>query len=371
MTGSGSVTVQHPACRAISRAPGAMHSSLAALDASRMDRLAVAIGRAVGTRGAVLCFHGLDVDAAPSRSSMHVPLRLLEATVAVVQRLWTIVPLRELVTRHVAGRGTAGLVALTADDAYASLLAAEPFLKRSGVPFAVFVVSDALATGRIFWWDRIDDLFPLAPPERWRRFEDECGLPGTYRRGQPEDEDPLHPLRQWLLAEHAGRWPETLEEPLFRLEKDLGRRTIQRSMTEAELAGFVARAGIEVGIHTVSHAVLPFLPDDELVREIVHCHRELRSRFRDVLPYLAVPFGLFDARTLRLAAQAGMTVSLTVTGVPLPPQFVPELGMPRLCVVREYTPGILALKLSGAAALVNRLRGRRFTPYPALPSPTT
>jgi peptidoglycan/xylan/chitin deacetylase (PgdA/CDA1 family) len=348
-----------------------MRPSLTVLNASWTNRLAVAIGRVVGTRGAVLCFHGLDVDAAPPRSSMHVPLQLLEAAVAVAQSLATIVPLRELVSRHVTGRGTAGLIALTADDAYASLLAAEPFLKRCGVPFTVFVVSGALATGRTFWWDRIDDLFPLAPPERWRRFENECGLPETYRRGQPVDEGPLRPLRQWLLAEHAGRWPDALEEPLFRLEEDLGRRTVQRSMTEAELAGFVARAGIEVGIHTLSHAVLPFLPDDEVLREISQCHQELRSRFPDVLPYLAVPFGLFDARTLRLAAEAGMTVSLTLTGAQLQTQFVPELGMPRLCVVRECTPARFALKLCGVGTLLNRLRGGSLTPYPALPSPTT
>jgi hypothetical protein len=117
--------------------------------------------------------------------------------------------------------------------------------------------------------------------------------------------------------------------------------------------------------------VLPFLSDDELVGEIAQCYKELRSRFPAVLPYLAVPFGLFDARTLRLAADAGMTASLTLTGVPLCSRFVPKLGMPRLCVVREWTPGILALKLSRAGPLVNRLRDRRFTPYPALPSPTT
>lgn len=340
-----------------------------ASDAPSIVRLAVAIGRVVGTRGAILCFHGLDVDAAPSRASIHLPLHSLEASVAVVRSLATIVPLRELVTRHVAGRGTAGLVALTADDAYASLLAAEPFLRQSAVPFAVFVVSDA--RGRSFWWDRIDDLFPLAPADRWRRFEDECGLPENYRRGQPADEGPLRPLRQWVLAEHAGRWPKALEESLFRLEEDLGRRTAQRSMTETELAGFVSRTGTEVGVHTVSHAVLPFLPDDEVVREIAHCHEDLRSRFPEVLPYLAVPFGLCDARTLRLAAEGGMTVSLTLAGGPLLTRFVPELGMPRLCVMRECTPGILALQLSGVAAVGNRLRRRRVIPYPSLPSPTT
>jgi peptidoglycan/xylan/chitin deacetylase (PgdA/CDA1 family) len=338
---------------------------------SWVDHLAAAVGRVAGTRGAVLCFHGIDVDGVPSRSSMHVPLGLLEAVVDTIQGLGTLVPLRDLVTRHVAGRSTAGLVALTADDGYASWLVAEPFLKRHGVPLTIFAVSDALAPGRRFWWDRIDDSASRARPERWRRFEEECGLPEAYRRGHPAAEGPARPLRQWVLAEHAGRWPRTLEESLARLEDELGPRTPQRSMTEPELAGFLARTGAQVGVHTVSHAALPFLPDDELVSEIRQGYEALRARFRDALPYLAIPFGLFDARTLRLAAEAGMTVSLTLAGCPLDRPFAAPLGVPRLCVVREHTPGMLALKASGVAALLSRVRGRTATPYPVLPSATT
>jgi peptidoglycan/xylan/chitin deacetylase (PgdA/CDA1 family) len=348
-----------------------MPAGFSPLAVSWTDRIAAAVGRAAGTRGAVLCFHGLDVDAAPAGSSMHIPVGLLEAVVSTVQSLAPLVPLGDLVSRYVAGRSTAGLVALTSDDAYASLFAAEPFLKRSGVPLTVFAVSGALTTGRTFWWDRIDESAPRTSPERWRRFEDECGLPESYRRGQPAAEGPARPLRQWVLAEHAGSWPKPLEEPLGRLEDELGWRTPQRSMTERELAGFVARTGAQVGVHTVSHSALPFLPDHELLEEIRRCHDELRARLRDVVPYLAVPFGLFDARTVRLAAEAGMTVSLTLAGSPLDRPFAPALGMPRLCVAREHAPGILALKVSGVAALLDRVRGRTTSPYPILPSPTT
>jgi peptidoglycan/xylan/chitin deacetylase (PgdA/CDA1 family) len=270
-----------------------------------------------------------------------------------------------------AGRSASGLIALTADDAYASLLAAEPILERRRVPFSVFVVSDALATGQSFWWDRIEDLFPLTSAERWRRFEDECGLPEAYRRGQPADEGPIRPLRQWLLACHAGCWPETLEATLRRLEDELGSRTAQRSMTESELAGFVARTGTSIGVHTLSHPVLPFLSDDQVVDEIARGHDALRARFADVLPYLAVPFGLYDDRVLRLALKAGMKVSLTLAGTPVRTSVTPEVDMARICVVREYTTGVLALKLSGVAALADRLRGRRHSPYPRLPSSTS
>jgi len=230
-------------------------------------------------------------------------------------------------------------------------------------------VSGALTTGQTYWWDRIDDAFPLASAGRWRGFEDECGLPESYRQGQPAEEGPSRPIRQWLLAEHAGRWPAILDAPMARLEADVGGPTRQRSMTESELTHFVARTSAQLGIHTVSHAALPFLSDDELVREIAGCHGELRARFRDVLPYVAIPFGLFDARTLRLATEAGMTASLTLAGETLGGRSHP--GVPRVCVVRAHTSGVIALKVSGMAAVLNRVRGRATAAYPPLPSPTT
>jgi peptidoglycan/xylan/chitin deacetylase (PgdA/CDA1 family) len=335
------------------------------------DRLAAAAGRVMGTRGAVLCFHGIETDATPSPSSMHVPLPLLEAVIDTIQGLGTIVPLRDLVDRHLAGRSTRGMVAVTTDDGYVSWRAAEGFIVRRGMPITMFVVSDAMDRGQTFWWDRLDEAAVRAHPERWRRFEDDCGLPAAYRRGQPAAEGPVRPLRQWLLATHAGRWPAALQEPLTRLEAEVGARTRQRAMTETELHGFLGRTGAQLGVHTVSHAALPFLADDEVVAEIRHAYDALRERFPATLPYLALPYGLFDARTLRLASGAGMTVSLTLPGCPLERSFSAGAGMPRLCVMREHTPGKLTLRASGVAGWLDRLRGQAPGPYPALPSATT
>jgi peptidoglycan/xylan/chitin deacetylase (PgdA/CDA1 family) len=348
-----------------------MPERLGAVGLSWADRLAAAIGRMTGTRGAVLCFHGLVTEASPSRSSMHVPLPLFEATLSLTGTVGTIVPLRDLVTRHLAGRPTEGMIAVTADDAYASLLAAEPFLTRTALPLTVFVVSGALATGATYWWDRIDDVCALAPSARWREFERDCGLPEVYRGGPLVHEGPARPMRQWLLAAHGGRWPDALEAPMARLEGDVGAHTRQRSMTDAELAGFVRRTGVDVAVHTRSHAALPMLSDDGVRAEVRAGHDALLARFPGALPYLAIPFGLFDARTLRLAAEAGMAASLTLAGETLRARFNAAVGLTRVCVVRQQRSGAVALKLSGAGTFLNRLRGHRTTTYPPLPSATT
>src|SRR5579872_4224145 len=133
--------------------------------------------------GAILCYHSLTTAEWPSESTANVPASELEHAIQLVQRIGEIVPLPELVDRHRAGRSTSGLVALTFDDAYATL----PLVLPSTVPITVFVTTDATDRGARFWWDRIDDLFPRVPAARWRAFEDTIGLPATFRAGQPSE----------------------------------------------------------------------------------------------------------------------------------------------------------------------------------------
>ncbi len=305
-----------------------------------LSRLFSVIGlRPLRSAGAILCFHGVTSPELPSHSDVHVPLREFKALIAAAKRMGQLVRLADLVRRHFAGRSTAGLIAVTVDDAYASLLGeAADFVSREAIPLTVFVVVDAAARGVPYWWDRIDDLFPRVPRERWRAFEEACGLTADYRAGQPARYGPLRPLRQWLLAVHAGRWPHELEPLLHGLEEETGTQTLQRPMTYEELTRFAALPSVDLGVHTLSHPVLPLLPDAALNQEIAAGYRALRERFGNTVPILAVPFGLFDSRTVLAAREASMMASLTLAGTTLK-QHPGRDDLPRFCISRTETPG--------------------------------
>lgn len=327
------------------------------------------IARVLGRGGAILCYHAIDTPEAPAAGVANVPLHEMLESVDLVRHLGEFVPLGELLERHAAGRSTSGLFALTFDDAYASLAkAAAPALVARDVPFTAFVTNAATAAAAAFWWDRVDELFPHVTPVRWHAFEVEIGLPDAFRRGQPAAEGPLRPLRQWMLAAHRGRCSPVVGDALARLEAECGVRTRQRAMTWSELEVFVRLRGVSLGVHTVTHAVLPLLPDDEIAREVADSHRELRERHGDaVLPVLAIPFALFDARTIARARDAGMTASLTLQNLTLA-AVGRTGGVPRLSMTRGSRRHRLLLRAIGIA---ERLRGRRGDSYPALPSPTT
>jgi peptidoglycan/xylan/chitin deacetylase (PgdA/CDA1 family) len=321
--------------------------------------------------GAILCFHSLTTPELPADGDAHVPLRFFKRAVRVARHLGEIVPLDTLVGRCRTGASTSGLIALTFDDAYAALGGDfADFVSKEQVPITVFVTTDAAAHGRTFWWDRIDDSYSRVSPEAWEAFERDCGLPDAYRRQQPAEFGPLRPLRQWILARYAGRWPRELESALGRLETAAGSTTRHRAMTLDEIAALARIPNVDLGVHTVSHPVLPLLGDDELRREIVLCYSELRQSFACALPILAIPFALYDRRTIEIAREAGMTASLSLSGTVLC-DGAEAAALPRICLTRQDSLPRLAFRMAGLRDALFTWKVRRLPAFPDLPSAAT
>jgi peptidoglycan/xylan/chitin deacetylase (PgdA/CDA1 family) len=294
---------------------------------------------------------------------MHVSDREFVAAVELVRTVAEIVPLRDLVDRHRAGRPTRGLVALTFDDAYAALPPLiGPYIARIGIPVTVFVTTGATDRGMRFWWDRVEDVEPRLSSEQWRAFEDRLGVPATFRNGQPAEYGRMRALRQWILATHRGRWPDALEEPLAEIERQHGFTTRQRAMTWDEIGRFAAGGLVDVGVHTISHPVLPLLDATERCAEVGVAYRQLAEHVPGAAPILAIPFGLYDAATVRIAREAGMRVSLTLDNRTLRGVDA-DAPLPRL----SMRSGLRRWKL------LARLTVPRRPPdgYPPLPSATT
>ena len=285
-----------------------------------------------------------------------------------VRRTAAIVSLAELLDEHRKGRQTGGAVAITFDDAYASLAQATELFRADTIPVTIFVTTNAAETGSRYWWDRVDDLFSHVTRQRWTQFEDDLGLPKAYREGQPAEFGPLRPLRQWVLAAFKGRWDQSLEGPLARLEAEAGVVTLHRSMNFNEMTELARTPQVEFGVHTLSHPVLPLLTDREFLDEVGGCHRLLRDRLPRVHPVLAIPFGLFDDRTAVLARDSGMVDSLTLAARTLG-GFAPGQALPRFGLTVREPAWKLVLRVTG---VVERLRpGSNRMEFPALPSETS
>jgi len=331
--------------------------------------------------GAILCYHGI-ARRAPARS-IHVSPEELTAAVAMLRRVATIVPLREIVERVRAGRSTAGLVALTFDDAYVSVAAeAADFFRREAVPITLFVVTQAARDGARFWWDRLESLAHGLDGVAWRRLLDGLAVPDRYRTESGDGATRFARLRAWVLRHHAGREPPELADAAAELEAGLDTGTAgaagaaaggiggigeDRAMTFDELDRLISSGLVDVGVHTATHAALPLLPDEEVREEVRACYAALRERWPGAVAVLAAPYGLVDERVVRLAREAGMAASLTLSDNTLAVTG-PGGGIPRLGMSRGDPLWKLPLRCAGVAERVRKWRTGRVDAGPELPA---
>lgn len=252
----------------------------------------------------MFCLHGIRTGTQPESGGIHVTADQLREIVDVSTELGSMVPLEVIVTRLASGKDVAGLVALTFDDACRSVArVAAPILRSAGAHATVFAVQDASSGAAPYWWDRLSLCQPHFDPHHWEQLFGALGEasvppgPGLERRA-----------RDLIVARHRGILPAAAAYLFEEVEASYGLASIyDRALTGAELATLARDPHFGIGVHTVSHPALPLLQDHEVVDQVRQCHRWLLDWIPDALPYLAIPFGLRDDRTYRLARDAGMT----------------------------------------------------------------
>jgi peptidoglycan/xylan/chitin deacetylase (PgdA/CDA1 family) len=127
-------------------------------------------------------------------------------------------------------------------------------------------------------------------------------------------------------------WPEVVD-------RQMSRPAVMRSMDWAMVEQLV-EAGMTIGSHTLSHPHLRELDDERLGRELTESRERIQERV-GVCDQLAYPFGEWDARVARAAADAGYAFAFTL---PFEEQRTADaLSIPRLVVDhRDSAPRFLA-----------------------------
>ncbi len=288
---------------------------------------AVAVPRAVsalrrreagGARVIVLAYHRVGADLAgearEALPSLLVSAGTLRRQLEQVARTHEIVSLSDA-TRILAeppAPRRRDVVAVTFDDGYADNHAvALPILSALRVPATVFVATGFTGTARRLVHDRL-----------W------AALAELARRGVRPARAGLVPSAQALLSACAARGPastldrlvarlphpalvhvaEALEARTGRHEEDLPPGT--RLLDWDELRALRA-AGVELGGHSVSHAVLANLPLAEARREIAGCREQLAERLGGRPRHFAYPNGYHTPAVRRAVAEAGFDAAVT------------------------------------------------------------
>jgi peptidoglycan/xylan/chitin deacetylase (PgdA/CDA1 family) len=92
------------------------------------------------------------------------------------------------------------------------------------------------------------------------------------------------------------------------------------------------RRGIEIGSHTRAHRDMTSLSDEALLADLTQSRLALERELRHPVPWLAYPFGSYDARVEHVARRAGYVLGVTTEPGALHSARRP-LALPRLRVL--------------------------------------
>ena len=333
-----------------------IRAGFAAIAASRADRWLAPVARGAGV---ILTFHHVRPEAgrrgfAPNRLLSITP-DFLDRTIALVRaKGFEIVPLDAVPDRLATGGRP--FAAMTFDDGYRdNLVHAAPVLRRHGTPWTLFVTSDfAEGRGRL-WWIELE--------EAVRRLDrvTAAGL-DLPARDEPEKSAAFAALYARLRAGPE----EVLLEAIAGLARDaaLDGDALVRDLCMGwdEIAG-LARDGVAIGAHTVSHPMLAKHGADRARREIGEGRARIEARLGRSVAHLAYPVGdpgSAGPRDFALAREAGFATAVTTRPGHLFPAHRAHLhALPRVSVNGLFqSEAALSALLSGVPFLAWN-RGRR------------
>ena len=289
-------------------------------------------GKALGlirrpARGAVVLLYHRVVDLECDPQLLAVSPQRFDEQMRLIAREFQPMSLRELSVCVRAGNVPERAVVVTFDDGYEdNLTNAKPILEKYQVPATVFIASGAVASGREFYWDKLEDLLltdRVLPGElavtiegedcRWvfdgesagytqRRWDvlsgQQPGLRQSAYLGLCDKLRPLAPDQQAAVLDKLCRWAGV----------GVAQRPTHRTMNADQLKQLASGGLIEVGAHTIDHPILATLPLDEQRRQIRRSKQALQRMIGRPVRGFSYPYGTrssYTPDTVEAVAEAG------------------------------------------------------------------
>lgn len=222
---------------------------------------------------------------------------------------FNVMPLHDAIQIMATQRMPPRAVCITFDDGYRSTHdLALPILRELNLPATVFITTGYVGEGNM-WNDRIVEAVRQLP----------CGLYDLRDLGLGiHSIQTLHERKQAIhkLTENSKYLPSKTRLDISRkLEILAGGVSNQGHMLTREMICNLARQGIEIGGHTVTHPILTSLEDKSALDEIAGGKQQLEQIIGQPVRLFAYPNGKaemdFDQRHVSMAKEAGFSAAFT------------------------------------------------------------
>lgn len=312
----------------------------------------------------ILCYHR--VLPALERENYIIPAlavtpEIFAAQVATAVSHYHCVPLREALNLLKKPPPHKPLLAITFDDGYAdNAIHAAPILNKLEVRATFFVVSGLMGTSERAWYDLLGRMVQRMAKE-----------PIAELARKPDEGDPVavwiaehfrhrHGLSVARIVAAAKKLPHALRNDVMaRLRAaapdDLLQDRSDQMMSREQLRN-LASEGHEIASHTMTHPLLPQLPEDTLRSELTESKETIEQVIGTDVTSFAYPNGDHEDRVVDAARAAGYHQAVTMQSGLNPPGTDP-LRLRRIYVTQErfsrgngtFHAGQFEMELSGLA----------------------
>jgi peptidoglycan/xylan/chitin deacetylase (PgdA/CDA1 family) len=224
---------------------------------------------------------------------------------AFFKRHYTCGSLVEVATRWLQDEKPARpFLALTFDDTPRdNFTYARPVLERAEVRATFFAPTDSVDANQPLWQDRLCfavDRILRDDPSQADRFLERLGL------SRRPDENPLRTAGR-AVGHAKSLLPRDREHCLAQAEKMAAPGYLPEwvSLTSWEELATLAKAGHEIGSHSMTHPLLSQCTDEEIDHEVCSSRQLLQRRLSVPADSFCYPNGDFDERVLKAVREGG------------------------------------------------------------------
>ena len=178
---------------------------------------------------------------------------------------------------------------------------------------SVFISTEAIETGRTYWWLRLDYAWHHARHHRAEvTLPDQA--PAVLDWGNVDSLRQLKALLRRTEARAREAAVDSIESQLkAKLEDPTTQYPYASIMTWADARKLVS-AGFDVGSHTVSHPNLALLSTEEARRELSASKTAIERETQTACAHFCYPYGSFSAATEAAVRESGYAAATSTIG---------------------------------------------------------
>lgn len=246
-----------------------------------------------------------------------------EMQLRFLRRHYDVQPLAHIVAAVRGERAfTPNMCAVTFDDGWQDVYEhAFPLLKKYSIPATIYLTTGFIDGKNWFWEERSKYLLALIHKAARRPDQTAAMLESVRRELAPFGLHDLLLVREnklpWFLSQQ-GRgmkgWNAERRVDLMQCLERLAEKidpNAPRPFMNWDEVHEMSRHNIEFGSHTVSHPVLPDLPDGRAMEELAGAAKRIHTQLGCAPRNFAYPYGKFNEHIRRQVQQEGLASATT------------------------------------------------------------